>query len=200
MKIVKNKSKLSIPTNPCDSVKDGEVIAERLKSALEVIGGVGLAANQVGINKSVCVVHVRKDEEPKILINPKIVESSEERVGYIEGCLSLPGKRCRTIRNKTVKVLCDNWANVLEFGPDEELTEENYWNDVGLAECVCIQHEIGHLNGELMTDKHIRWIQEPQRTVKYGRNDKIMIEKDGQTQFIKYKKATQLLEDGWKII
>lgn len=200
MKIVKNKRKLSVPTRPCESVKDGELIADRLKSALEVTGGVGLAANQVGINQSVCIIHIRRDEEPKVLINPRIIEASDERVGYIEGCLSIPGKRCRTIRHKTIKVACDNWANELTFGPDEELTEENFWKDYGLAECVCVQHEIGHLNGELMTDKHIKWVEQQQSQIKYGRNEKVMIEKDGETQFIKYKKAIHLIENGWKII
>jgi peptide deformylase len=201
MKIVKNKQKLSVPTTQCESVADGEKIGSRLITALETTGGVGLAANQVGINKSVCIVKVRPDEEPKVLVNPRIIEASEERVGYVEGCLSLPGKRIRTIRHKQIKVSCDNWANEIEFGPDsDELTEENYWKDLGLAECVCLQHEIGHLNGELMTDKHIRWDEPSTVQIKYGRNERVMIEKNGQTQFIKYKKAIPLIEDGWKII
>ena len=49
--------------------------------------GVGLAANQIGINKRVCVVNVKK---PIVLINPKIVEKSEETFVFPEGCLSFP--------------------------------------------------------------------------------------------------------------
>jgi peptide deformylase len=200
MKIVKNKRKLSVPTDTCSSVDEGQKIADKLKVVLETVGGLGIAANQVGIQKRVCIVNVRKDDEPRVLINPVITESSEERVGYIEGCLSIPNKRSRTLRHKSIKVICDNWANELEFGPDEELTEDTYWQDVGLAECICVQHEIGHLNGELMTDENIRWAEPSQKVIKYGRNEKVMLEKDGQTQFIKYKKATPLIDSGWQII
>ena len=200
MKIVKNKHKLSIPTQPCDSVDEGMKIAEKLLEGLEKFGGVGLAANQIGINKSVCVVGARADEEPKILINPTIIEHSEERVLYVEGCLSLPGKPKKTLRHKSVTVSCDNWGNNIEFKPDGDLDKDNYWNDEGLLECVCIQHEIGHLDGELITDRDIRYIPEPMKSNKIGRNEKVMIEKDGETQYIKYKAAESLLEEGWKII
>lgn len=201
MNIVKNKRKLSIPTKKCESVEEGLEIAEKLKVALEKFGGLGIAANQIGIDKSVCVVGVREDSDPLILINPRCVSSSEEKLFYIEGCLSLPGKRAKTLRYKTIKIACDNWENEIEFGPENEtLDKDNYWKDLGLLESVCIQHEIGHLNGELMTDSHIRVIDEPYKVVKYGRNEKVMIEKDGETQFIKYKKAIPLLEEGWKII
>jgi peptide deformylase len=202
MKIVKNKNKLSIPTKPCDSVEEGEEIAAKLIQALTEFGGIGLSANQIGINKSVCVVWARQDEEePKILINPTIVDVSEEKISYLEGCLSLPGKRIRTIRHKSVTVRCDNWINELTFDADEtEFTEKNFWNDKGLLESVCIQHEIDHLNGKLITDKENRVIVKPQKQIKYSRNEKVMIQKDEETQFVKYKKALQLLEEGWVII
>jgi peptide deformylase len=201
MKIVTRKNKLTKVVNPCSSVEEGEEIAKKLIEALDDFGGLGLAANQVGIDKAVCVVRARKDEEPKVLINPRCVDVSDEKVGYIEGCLSLPGKRVHTVRNKTVKIACDNWVNEIEFGPDSsELDADNYWKDEGLLECVCIQHEVGHLSGELITDDHIRLKREPVKRIKYGRNEKVMVEKDGETQFIKYKKAEALLEDGWEII
>ena len=200
MKIVTNKNKLRSATEKV-SVEEGEEIAKKLIKTLDEVGGVGLAANQIGINKSVCVVNCRGDEEPKVLINPRCVSASEDRVVYVEGCLSIPGKRTKTLRHKTVKIACDNWVNEIEFGPDnEELTEENYWDDLGVLECVCIQHEIGHLNGELMIDPEVRYKQPEIRSKKFGRNEKVMLSKDGETQFVKYKKAEALLADGWEII
>lgn len=200
MKIVTKKNKLTTPTEKV-SVEEGEQIAKKLIEALDDFGGVGLAANQIGINKNVCIVNCREEDEPKVLINPRCVSSSEDRVIYIEGCLSIPGKRVKTIRHKTVKIACDNWVNEIEFGPDnDELTQENFWEDQGLLECVCIQHEIGHLNGELITDPDIRFKQPPLKSQKFGRNEKVMLSKDGETQFVKYKKAEPLLSDGWEII
>ena len=104
-------------------------------------------------------------------------------------------KDCKkTVRNKVIKVSCDNWANEIEFGPDNaELDSENYWNDEGLLECVCIQHEVGHLQGELITDSHIRYKQPPMRSNKIGRNDKVMLKKGDETMYIKYKKRINIL-------
>ena len=200
MKIVTNKSRLRTPTVKCDSVEEGQEIAKKLVNGLSNFGGIGLAANQIGINKSVCVVDARDDAEAKVLINPRVVEASEDKIVYVEGCLSLPGKTAKTLRHKTIKVACDNWENEIEFGPDGELTKENFWKDKGLLECVCIQHEIGHLDGDLITDSHIRYKEEPIRVEKFGRNEKVMLSKDGETKFVKYKKAEPFLEDGWVII
>ena len=52
--------------------------------------GVGLAANQVGILKRIVVIDTT-GEDPYVLINPEIIESSGSQTGQ-EGCLSLPGK------------------------------------------------------------------------------------------------------------
>ena len=93
--IVTDKNKLS---KPCEitSLKDGEDIAARLLHELrQSENGIGLAANQIGINKRVCVINVK---EPLVLINPKIVEKSENKFIFPEGCLSFPDDKIITIR------------------------------------------------------------------------------------------------------
>lgn len=201
MKIIKNKSKLRVPTKPCDSVEEGLEIGNKLIEFLNSNGGVGLAANQVGIPKSVCVVSARKDQEPIVLVNPRCVGASNDSVAYFESCLSLPGKSTKTIRHKTVTIKCDNWENEITFGPDvDELTKENYWSDEGLLETVCVQHEIGHLGGQLITDEEVRFPQENLKSNKIGRNQNVMIKKDDQTKFLKHKKAQKFLQEGWEII
>ena len=71
------------------SVEEGMAIATELFQILnERKDGIGLAANQVGIDAQVAVVNVR---EPLVLINPKII-SKENEIPYYEGCLSYPGK------------------------------------------------------------------------------------------------------------
>lgn len=202
-KIVRNRDFLHRVTEPVSTIREGEEIAQQLLNVLaEAPFGVGLSANQIGIGKSVSVI-VIPDQEPLILMNPEIVESSPEKVVYTEGCLSLPGRTYQTTRHVKVSIKTLNHANVLTFGPDvESITAESSAKDYGLLTSVCVQHEIGHLNGQLITDENVRFIVPPAKTaVKYGRNDKVMIEKDGSTQYLKYKKSLELIErEGWKLL
>ena len=77
------------------SVEEGMAIATELFNILnERKDGIGLAANQVGIDAQVAVLNVR---EPIILINPKIEDQWDE-IDFYEGCLSYPKKGIRTKR------------------------------------------------------------------------------------------------------
>ena len=101
--------------------------------------GVGLAAPQVGILKRITVIDVT-GEDPLLLINPKILETSGEQDGY-EGCLSVPGKSGKVIRPNYVKALAYD-ENMQPF--EIEGTEL-------LARAIC--HEVDHLNGCLYVEK-----------------------------------------------
>ena len=91
--IITEVSKLQTLCEEVSSVEEGEEIgAQLLKELTESENGIGLAANQIGINKRVWVVNVK---EPLVLINPKIVEKSEEQFIFPEGCLSFPDKKIR---------------------------------------------------------------------------------------------------------
>ena len=99
--IIKDKNKL---TTPCEvvSVKEGEDIAANLLQELrQSESGIGLAANQIGIQKRVCVVNVK---EPLVLINPKIVEKSKEQFVFPEGCLSFPDSKIKTTREVFTRI------------------------------------------------------------------------------------------------
>lgn len=200
-KIVKNKDFLHKKTEPVTSVEEGQEIANKLIQALDELKfGLGLSANQIGIQKSVSVIRVKKDMPPIILMNPVISEESNEKIVYVEGCVSLPGKQTKTVRSLKIQVSTLNHANVLPFGPTADpLTQDSIAKDYGVLESVCVQHEIDHLRGVLMIDDGVRFVETPLRAVKHGRNDKVMVEKDGEMQYIKYKKALHLLNEGWKI-
>lgn len=101
--------------------------------------GVGLAAPQVGILKRIVVIDVT-GEDPMLLINPKIMETSGEQEGY-EGCLSVPGKSGKVTRPNYVKVLAYD-ENMKSF--ELEGTEL-------LARAIC--HEMDHLDGHLYVEK-----------------------------------------------
>ena len=100
--------------------------------------GVGLAANQIGINKRVCVVNVIR---PIILINPKIAGQFGKFL-FKEGCLSFPGDYIITERFADIAVKADNHPAMLYFSAKNNALE-----------CVCVQHEIDHLNGVTMYER-----------------------------------------------
>lgn len=204
-KIVTDKIKLSkVVTDLPKNKTEEDVISAALFTALEKEKGFGLSANQIGVDKRMCVINIK---EPMILVNPKIVKRSEEAVQYIESCLSLPKtmrKPKNTVRSISITVETDNLGTV-EFGPDEKdkigTEGHNYFADEGLLECVVAQHEIDHLDGILITDSVRAYNIQRVSEKKYGRNDKVMIKSpDGETDFVKYKKALPLLEKGYQIV
>ena len=203
--IVTDKIKLSkVVTDLPKNKTEEDVISAALFTALEKEKGFGLSANQIGVDKRMCVINIK---EPMILVNPKIVKRSEEAVQYIESCLSLPKtmrKPKNTVRSISITVETDNLGTV-EFGPDEKdkigTEGHNYFADEGLLECVVAQHEIDHLDGILITDSVRAYNIQRVSEKKFGRNDKVMVKSpDGDTEFIKYKKAVPLLEKGYQIV
>ena len=188
--IVTEVSKLQTICEEVSSVEEGEEVGvQLLKELTESQNGIGLAANQIGINKRVCVVNVK---EPIVLINPKIVEQSEETFVFPEGCLSFPNKHVRTTRFVEVTVEADNHEGQLSFSADSEDVNDAF-------ECACVQHEIDHLNGFTMFDRE--WKQQPIRVEKkIGRNEKVTITDGTETKILKYKKAQPLLESDWSLV
>jgi hypothetical protein len=114
-------------------------------------------------------------------------------------------KPIKTVRHKSFTVECDNLGAVI-FSSDKEEgetweTSEEFYSDEGLLECVCAQHEIDHLNGILITDSSRKYTQTIVREKKYGRNERVMVKlSNGDTEFMKYKKAEPLLKSGAEIL
>jgi len=117
-----------------------ELIDDMLDTMYEA-GGVGLAAPQVGMLKRLVVIDCSQEgDEPIILINPEIIETSGEQTGY-EGCLSLPGKSGIVTR--------PNYAKVKAF--NENMEEIIVEGEELLARALC--HEIDHLDGHMYVEK-----------------------------------------------
>ena len=167
--------------------------------------GIGLAANQVGIDASVAVVNVR---EPIILINPKVVEQWEE-IDFYEGCLSYPKKGVTTKRYKNIVINteqeeCDWYFSGAPNPSDgkgswERDNSDKEDEDLRTLEAVCIQHEIDHLNGVICMDREIK--SEPIRVSgKFGRNEIVMITNGEESKDLKWKKAKPLIDSGeWEL-
>jgi peptide deformylase len=117
--------------------------------------GVGLAAQQIGLSQSICVIDVPPDFDldeagvrqhpdqpmPLVLINPEIVSSSEEVWSAEEGCLSFPDINGQIKRPFTI---------TLRYTSLDGETIENFFQ--GFLARV-IQHEVDHLNGVLFIDR-----------------------------------------------
>ena len=186
------------------SVEEGLTIATKLFSILnERKDGIGLAANQVGIDAQVAVLNVR---EPLILINPKII-SKEVEIPFYEGCLSYPGKGCHTKRYRDIIISTaqeeSNWYfSGVDKGEDGmgswEKDKKTQGKELRILEAVCIQHEIDHLNGMRILDRAVdTTIRFTER--KIGRNDLVTIKKGDAVKVLKYKKAQKFLSEGWEI-
>jgi peptide deformylase len=166
-------------------------ISVKLLEGLKQYGGIGLSANQIGLDVRACVINVK---EPLVLINPVVVETSRDTVAYVEQCLSIPKsmrKPVKTVRHKTFTIECDNLGTVL-FSSDKNnwKDSEEFFQDMGLLECVCAQHEIDHLNGVLITDPSRRYNPTYYAPKTYGRNEMVIVKlPNGETEFMKYKKA-----------
>lgn len=111
--------------------------------------GVGLAAPQVGLSIRLLVIDLApyKDEDPDLgsfkvaMINPEIIEMSEDKENCEEGCLSIPGIHESVMRAKKIKI------RFYDVDFNEHVEEyEGYKARV-------VQHEYDHLEGNLFTDK-----------------------------------------------
>ena len=185
------------------SVEEGLAIAEELFQILNKRGdGIGLAANQVGIDAQVAVVNV---VEPLVLINPKYIKKEFE-IMYGEGCLSYPGQAIKTKRYRDVIIQTAQSESGWYFSgakipADEsrgswEVERKNKDSELRLLESVCVQHEIDHLNGITIHDREIK-LKPTKSEKKIGRNNLVTIRKGDAVKVLKYKKAQNLLNQGW---
>ena len=157
------------------TLEEGKKIATELFEILNKRkDGIGLAANQVGIDASVAVVNVI---EPIVLINPKIV-SCETEIPFYEGGLSYPGKGVNTKRYETIEVKSEQIEGSWIFsGVDIGESGKGTWQESEVKEdralrtlqAVCVQHEIDHLNGVVCMDRKIDTTYRAER--KPGRNE-----------------------------
>lgn len=119
-----------------------------LRDTLAKSEGCGLAAPQIGVSQRVVIVDgdVMADVYDylkgffRVLINPVIVEESQKKCEYNEGCLSVPGIYADVVRPESITVRYFN-ENL------EEVTET-----FDKFACRMVQHEMSHLDGVLFTD------------------------------------------------
>ena len=131
----------------CNSVSqfsDIELVIESMFDSMYEAEGIGLAANQVGLNMNLFIIdvtHTDEAEDPHIFINSKILSSRGEKTSFQEGCLSLPGIALDVERPEKI---------VLKYQSiDQEWHEDEFDGLLSRA----IQHEMDHLNGIFIVDR-----------------------------------------------
>jgi len=141
--------RLRLVSTPVDTVDDElrALIADMFDTMYDA-PGIGLAAIQVGVPKRVIVMDLQEqvDEEekpirePRVFINPEILEPAEEQSVYTEGCLSVPDQFADVERPARCRV---KWLDEQGEAHDEQFE--------GLL-ATCIQHEMDHLEGIVFID------------------------------------------------
>ncbi len=122
---------------------DVRALADDMLETMYAAPGVGLAAPQVGVSRRVIVMDVSDDDDEKqpfVMINPKLVQVSDELNVHEEGCLSMPDVRTEIERPAKITVqFLDRTGSLQELAAEGLLA-------------TCIQHEMDHLEGKLLID------------------------------------------------
>lgn len=130
---------LRVPTTEVTDIDAAVVrLAQDMLETMYDAPGVGLAANQVGVQKRLFVYDI--GEGPHVVINP-VLDGQREDWSYEEGCLSVPGLYWPIVRPKHVEL------RGLDLNGDEVLTA----GDELLARVFL--HEVDHLDGKLLIDR-----------------------------------------------
>jgi len=112
--------------------------AEEMYKVMREANGIGLAANQVGLDISLIVLE--DDGKPLMMFNPKIVEYSKDTDITYEGCLSFSPRVCKVKRSLSVKAKFRNIHNKMEY------------IELSGLKARALQHELDHLKGILLID------------------------------------------------
>ncbi len=127
--------------------KDLQTLIDDMIETMREAPGVGLAAPQVGISERLIVIEYGDDEDesiPKklyVVINPEIIEASEEKEEGVEACLSIPRVMGNVDRSLKLVVKGQN-----RHGRPIKIKVEGWIARI-------FQHEIDHLDGVLFTDR-----------------------------------------------
>ena len=123
--------------------EDLQKLMDDMLDTMYAAPGIGLAAIQVGVPKRVIVLDIAQKEgqkNPMFFVNPEIINKSENKSTYEEGCLSVPGQFAEIDRPEKC------YVKYLDYhGQPKEIKAEGM-----LA--TCIQHEMDHLEGILFID------------------------------------------------
>lgn len=131
-----------ILNNKTNNIENFTNLTELIQSMFKIMykyNGVGLAANQIGVNKKIFVYNY--NNESNYLINPELIAESSETESKNEGCLSIPSLSCNVKRTKNITIKA------------YDINNNEYYKDVSGYLAKIYLHELDHLNGRLYLDR-----------------------------------------------
>ena len=141
--------RLRVISTPVDGVDDElRALVLDMFDTMYDAPGIGLAAVQIGVPKRVLVIDLQEQEDadgksirdPRVFINPEIIEPAEQWLVYNEGCLSVPDHYAEVERPESCRA---RWIDLDGIQHDERIE--------GML-ATCLQHEMDHLEGILFID------------------------------------------------
>jgi hypothetical protein len=176
---------------------------ELYKDRTSKLKGVVFTSNDIGLDKRIVSVRLIGDDD-LVLVNPVIVEKSDNLLVYFEKDSNKANKVRKTIRYPYLIVDSDNLGRV-EF---KATNETNKWEslnhlmeDAGLLEAVLVQRAIDAIDGIDITDKSRAYTETVQSKKEPSRNERVMLQSSaGETVFVKYKKAEEYIKMGYRLL
>lgn len=141
--------RLKTISKPVESFGDDlKTLIDDMIETMYAAPGIGLAAIQVGVPKRLLVIDLQEEDRegeepvrnPRVFVNPEILDPSEEHSLYNEGCLSVPDQYAEVERPAQIRA---RWQDLEGNVHEESMT--------GLM-ATCLQHEMDHLEGILFID------------------------------------------------
>lgn len=182
----------------------------QLLEGVKMYPGLGISANQLGINKRACLIVntldlTKEGDEYLFLLNPVLTKKSDEYFIFWESCLSLHKtirKPIRTYRHSEVTIKTDNLGELtFKINPAGDADAPSPWKvSLETLQTAVVQHEVDHLDGITIKDRNsLNWTQH--QSSKYGRNDKIVMKSPtGELIDVKFKKANDYFLKGYEIV
>ena len=171
------------------------------KEKVSKLKGFAFNALDVNMDKRIVTLNFGGDYEELTLVNPTVTETSKEMVVYFEKD-SVKNKTRKTTRHTWFKVDTDN-LGVVEFSSDKKTweNENEFFNDLGLFECVTAQRLIDSIDGIDVSSPFRRYTQQVIAKKEPGRNERVMLQSpEGEMEFVKYKNAGPYIAKGYQLM
>jgi hypothetical protein len=175
------------------------------KERTSKLKGYMFTANDVDMDKR--IISLRLVDDELVLVNPTLVEHSEQPVVYYEKDTIKATKVRKTIRSPYLLIETDNLGKV-EFKPSKENWETEKWkdgneflSDAGLLESVLVQRLMDAIEGIDITSPERAYSDTVIKRKEPGRNERVMLQgPNGEMQFVKYKNANQWISKGYQLM
>ena len=172
------------------------------KDAISKLEGFVFNAADVNIDKRIITIRLGNTEDELTLVNPKVVKYSENPLVYFEKDTYKSNKVRKTIRVPYLIIDTDNLGQV-EFKAEktEWKNSDEFFGDVGLADCVLVQRAIDAIDGIDITHPTRQYSETITKDKTPGRNERVMLQGPaGEMEFVKSKKVDSYLAKGWNLI